>query len=169
MKTHVRLLLTLPLLLGLSACHLFTGHRLVSQEYGFSVEFPEKPAEQSGTNYQGLPKTLWTVEKDSSQELFSAEATTYKEPLNPSPNWIPDRLLLSSVDIQITESRRFTLRAASTGREVLAIATTARQALTGATLSSIYVVDGRVLISITARIPNARRRAAFLNSLTLLR
>src|SRR5579872_7008883 len=158
MKTQVRLLWTVPLLFALGACSLFTRHRLVSEEYAFSVEFPGKPVEQSSANYQGLPKSLWTVERDSSKEFFSAEATSYKEPLNPAPNWIPGREELSGVDIQITESRRFKLRAAATGREVLAIATTARQALTGATLSSIYVVDGRTLISITARTENERRR-----------
>jgi len=169
MKTPVQLLSALLLLPGLSACGLLTGHRVVSRDFGFSVEFPGKPVEQSSTNYEGLAKTLWTFQRDSSKEFFSAEATIYKEPLKPSPNWIPDNLLLSSVGIQITESRRFTLRAESTRRVVPAIATTARQALTGATLSSIYVVDGRVLISVTARTPNSRRRSAFLNSLTMLR
>lgn len=169
MKTPLQLLCTLLLMPALSACNLLMGHRVVSNDFGFSVEFPGRPVEQSGTNYQGLPKTLWTFERDSSKEFFSAEATIYREPLNPSPNWVPDRLLLSDVGIQVTQSRHFTLRAASTGREVPAIATTARQALTGATLSSVYVVDGRVLISVTARTPNSSRRTAFLNSLTMLR
>jgi hypothetical protein len=66
-------------------------------------------------------------------------------------NWIPGQELLSSVNIQITESKRFTLRAVSTGREVPAIATTAKQVSTGAWQSSIYIVDGRTLISVTAR------------------
>jgi hypothetical protein len=169
MKTLVRLFWTVPLLFALGACDLLTRGRLVSEEYRFSVEFPEKPIEQSSTNYQGLPKKLWTVERDSSKEFFSAEATSYKEPLNPAQNWVPNREGLSSVGIQITESKRFKLRAAATGREVLAIATTAKQALTGATLSSIYVVDGRTLISITARTEDERRRTVFLESLTLLR
>lgn len=169
MKTAVRLFCTLLLLPGLSACNLFTGHRVVSRDFGFSVEFPGKPVEQSGTNHEGLPRALWTLERDSSKEFFSAEATIYKEPLNPSPNWIPDSLLLSSVGIRVTEARHFTLRADSTRRAVSAIATTARQSLTGATISSIYVVDGRVLISVTARTPNSRRRAAFLDSLRMLR
>jgi hypothetical protein len=151
------------------ACGLFSRYRLVSEEYGSSVEFPEKPIKQSTENYQGLPKSLWTVEKDSSKEFFSAEATSYKEPLNPAPNWIPNREALSSVPIQITETRHFKLRTAASGREVLAIATTAKQALTGEPLSSIYVVDGRTLISITARTTDDRRRVAFLESLTLLR
>lgn len=169
MKTPIQVLCTLLLMSALSACDLFTGHRVVSHDFGFAVDFPGEPVKQSSTNYQGLPKTLWTLERDSSQEFFSAEATIYKEPLDPSPNWIPDRLLLSGVGIQVTHARHFTLRADSTGREVPAIATTARQALTGATLSSIYVMDGRVLISVTTRTPSARRRAAFLNSLTVLR
>lgn len=169
MKAEVRLLWLLPLLLAVGACGWFGRYRLVSKEYGFSVEFPERPIEQRSQNYQGLPKSLWSVERDSSKEFFSAEATTYKEPLNPAPNWIPNRENLSSVYIQIIESRRFKLRAAGTGREVLAIATIARQPLTADMLSSIYVVDGRTLISITARTANPRRRTAFLESLTLLR
>jgi hypothetical protein len=168
MKALVRLLWTLLLLFGLGACGLFTPYRLVCDEYGFSVEFPEKPIEQSSNNYQGLPKRLWTVQSDSSKEFFSAEATSYRDPLNPAPNWIPNSEALSSVQIQITNSRRFKLRTAA-GREVQAIATTAKQALTGALLSSIYVIDGRTLISITARTPDDHRRAAFLDSLTLLR
>jgi hypothetical protein len=169
MKTLGRLLWTLPLLFALGACGLFSRYRLVSDEYGFAVEFPEKPLEQSSKNYQGLPKSLWTVERDSSKEFFSAEATSYKEPLNPAPNWIPNRENLSSVQIQITESRRFRMRTKASGREVLAIATTARHTLTGEPLSSIYVVDGRTLISVTARTTNDRRRTAFLESFTLLR
>ena len=158
----------LPLLLASSGCGLLTRYQLVSEEYGFSVEFPERPTEESSKNYQGLPKSLWTLERASAKEFFSAEATSYKEPLDPAPNWIPNREALASVQIQITSSRRFKLRAKS-GREVLAIATTAKKALTGDLLSSIYVVDGRTLISITAITPDERRRAAFLDSLALLR
>jgi len=51
----------------------------------------------------------------------------------------------------------------------VAIATTGRQAISGATLSSIYIVAGRTFISVTARTENAGRRSAFLSSLTLLR
>ena len=169
MKNRLYLLWPLFLLLAPGACNFFTSHHLVSEEYGFSVDFPGKPVEQPGKNYQGLAKSLWTLEDDSHKEFFSAEATTYKEPLNPGPNWIPDSELLVSVGIQTTESRRFTLLAPSTGREVLAIATTGRQAISGATLSSIYIVDGRTFISVTARTENAGRRSAFLSSLTLLR
>jgi hypothetical protein len=169
MKPLVRLLWTVPLLFLLYGCDRFTRFRLVSQEYGFSVGFPEKPVEHSDTNYQGLPKSLWTVERDASTEFYSAEATSYKEALNPSENWIPDQELLGSVGIQITDHKRFKLRAASNGREVPAIATTAKQLSTGAILSSIYIVDGRTLISITARTNDERQKAEFLESLRLLR
>ena len=82
---------TLTLVLAVCACSGFGCYRLVSENYGFSVQFPDKPAEQTKTNYQGLPENLWTLERDSSQEFFSAEATTYREPLDPAPNWIPNR------------------------------------------------------------------------------
>lgn len=141
MKAAVPLLCTLFLLSCLSACNLFAVHRVVSRDFGFSVDFPGTPVEQSGTNCEGLPKTLWTFERDCRKEFFSAEATVYREPLNPPPNWVPDRLLFSGVGIQVTQSRHFTLRTASTGRVVPAIATTAKQSLTGATFSSIYIAD----------------------------
>jgi hypothetical protein len=62
MKTLARVLCTLPLLFALHACDRPSRYRLVSETYGFSVEFPEKPIEQSDMNYQGLPKSLWTVD-----------------------------------------------------------------------------------------------------------
>jgi hypothetical protein len=168
MKTLARVLCTLPLLFALHACDRPTHYRVVSETYGFSVEFPEKPIEQSDMNYQGLPKSLWTVERDANKEVYSTEVTNYKEALRPGPNWIPGQELPSSVNIQITESKRFTLRAVSTGC-VPAIATTAKQVSTGAWQSSIYIVDGRTLISVTARSNNEQHQAAFLNSLTVLR
>lgn len=158
------LLSCMVLLCLLSGC----GHRLVSQDYGFSVQFPGAPVEQSSKNYQGLPRSLWTLEDDSAQEFFSAEATTYQQPLNPAPNWVPAGTELSSVGVQTIEARHYTMRS-TTGREVLAIATTSRQTLTGAIISSVFIVDGRTLISVTARSPSERRRTEFLNSLRLLR
>ena|ERR1700731_2955479 len=169
MKALARVLCTLPFLFAQHACDRPSRYRLVSETYGFSVEFPEKPIEQSDMNYQGLPKSLWTVERDAKKEFYSTEVTNYREALRPSPIWIPGQELLSSVNIQITESNRFTLCAVSTGREAPAIATTAKQVSTGAWQSSIYIVDGRTLISVTARTNDKQHQAAFLNSLTLLR
>ena len=123
------LLSCVVLLCSLGGC----GHRLVSQDYGFSVQFPGTPVEQSSRNYEGLPRSLWTLENGSAQEFFGAEATTYKEPLNPSPNWIPAGTELSSVGVQTMEARHYLMQSA-TGREVPAIATNSRQILTGASL-----------------------------------
>jgi len=61
------------------------------------------------------------------------------------------------------------LPAAASGREVPAIATTAKQSTSGDTLSSIYIVDGRTLISITARSKDEHAIARFLMSLKVLR
>lgn len=169
MKNQTRLLwIPIAALIVLGAWELSSGYHLVSSEYGFSVRFPAKPSEQSSRNYEGLPKSLWIFENDSAQEVFSAEATTYKEPLNPAPGWIPAGTELSSVGVQTIAVRRFTMRSAA-GREVLAIETTGRQTISGDLLESIWLVDGRTLISITARTPNQRRRSAFLKSLSLLR
>lgn len=158
----------LALLVVAGAWELTSGYRLVARDYGFSVRFPSKPTEQSSKNYEGLPRSLWIVEDDDAQEVFSAEATTYKQPLNPAPNWIPARTELSSLDVQIINARHFTIRA-STGREIPAIETTGRQIFSGDLLETIWLVDGPTLISITARTPSERRRSAFLQSLSVLR
>ncbi|HKR28675.1 MAG TPA: hypothetical protein VJS11_14525 [Acidobacteriaceae bacterium] len=157
------------LLIALGAWELTSGYRLVSDDYGFAVRFPAKPAEKSSKNYEGLPMSLWTWEDDSAQEFFSAEATSYKEPLNPAGNWIPAGRELSGVGVQIIDVRRFTMHSPRTGRDVLAIETTGRQILSGDLLETIWLVDERTLISVTARTHNQRQREAFLKSLSLLR
>ncbi len=169
MKMLVHLAWILALLMAAQGCNWFSQYRLVSKEYGFSVEFPEKPIEQPDTNYQGLPKSLWSVERDSSKEFYSAEATSYKEALQPRENWIPNQEALGAFGIRVTDSKRFSLHAAANGREVPAIATRAKQLSTGDVVESIYVVDGKTLISITARTRDEQQREKFLKSLTLLR
>src|SRR5579859_6672396 len=52
--------------------------------------------------------------------------------------------------IQLLEGRRFKLRSAATGREAVAVATTSL-APGGGIISTIYVIDGPMLISVTAR------------------
>ena len=56
---------------------------------------------------------------------------------------------------------------AATGRESIAVATTSL-APGGGIISTIYIIDGARLISITARTENQHDRTAFLESLTLL-
>lgn len=169
MKNQIRLLTVVAAaLLAAGARELTSGYRLVSGDYGFSVRFPAKPVAQSSRNHEGLPKSLWILEDDAAQEVFSAEATSYKEPLHPAPNWIPAGTELSSVGVQIIGVRRFTMRS-SAGREIPAIETTGRQSLSGDLLETVWLIDGRTLISATARTPSKRRRAAFLNSLSLQR
>lgn len=167
-KTARLLCIAAALLVLIGAWELTSGYRLIARDYGFSVRFPSKPSEQSSRNYEGLPKSLWIFEDDAAHEVFSAEATSYKEPLNPAPNWIPAGTELSSVGVQIINVRRFTIRA-STGREIPAIETTGRQTLSGDLLETVWLVDGPTLISITARTPSERRRSAFLHSLSVLR
>ncbi len=152
MKPAAILLSAIILLLTLCGCS-GSHYRLVSKEYGFSVDFPEKPIEQSLTNSQGLPKILWSVLSDDPKEFYSAEATNYKEAPNYTQDWVPNKELLAVVGVETLEHHRFKLRARATGREVDAIATTSKQVATGDIFASIYVLDGRKLISITSTAP----------------
>ena len=85
-----RLICALTLVLACIACNRFGHYTLVSQEYGFSVTFPEKPEAQSDKNYQGLPKRLWTLYRNNYQEFYSAQATSYKDVL-PTEGWFPGK------------------------------------------------------------------------------
>src|SRR5271166_2131546 len=99
MKRGLMFLSTITILLALLGCKESHHYRLVSKEYGFSVDFPEKPIEQSLTNPHGLPETLWTVLSDRPKEFYSAEATSYKEATPPTDDWVPNQELLAAVDV----------------------------------------------------------------------
>jgi hypothetical protein len=172
MKTLTKLLWTVPLRCAAIGCNDSSHYRLVSEKYGFSVEFPEKPTEQSSINDEGLPKSSWQVshEKVVAKDYYTAEATSYKETLNPDNELVPNEALLALSGVKLLEHRRFKMRAPATGREVEAMATISKELSTGVTISSIYVVDGHSMISITARINDDPGKAAlYLSSLTLLR
>jgi len=155
----------LALIATSSSCSRLSRYTLVSQEYGFSVTFPEKPIKQSDKNYQGLPKCLWTLYRRDYKEFYSAQATSYKEPLM-TEGWTPGQKVGELVGIQLLVGKRFMLRSAS-GREALAIATTSITPA-GGLIYTTYIIDGAKLISVTARTENERDRTAFLQSLTLL-
>ena len=157
---------------GVLGCDKSESHRLVSEKYNFSVEFPEKPTEQSKTNDEGLPKSYWEVshEKVVAKDYYTAEATSYKEILNPDDELLPSEALLALNGVKMLEHRRFKLRAPATGREVDAMATSSKELSTGVTISSIYVVDGHNMISVSVRTNDDPGKAAlFLSSLTMLR
>lgn len=161
-----QLSLVLFLIAGSScSCSRVSRYTLVSQEYGFSVTFPEKPIKQSDKNYQRLPKSLWTLYRRDYKEFYSAQATSYKEPLM-TEGWTPGQAVGELAGIQLLEGKRFTLRSRS-GREVVAIATISI-APAGGLIYTTYIIDGAKLISVTARTDNERDRTAFLQSLTLL-
>ncbi len=154
------------------ACGKSESYRLVSEKYNFSVEFPEKPAEQNKVNDEGLPKSRWELshQKVVAKDYYTAEATTYTEILNPDDELVPNEALLALNGVKMLEHRRFKLKVPATGREVDAMATTSKELATGSTVSSIYVVDGHNMVSVTARINDDPGKAAlFLNSLTILR
>src|SRR5579859_3646173 len=155
------------LIAACTGCSRLHSYTLVSDEYGFSVTFPEKPVQTSDKNSQGLAKELWTVYPDGVNAFYSAQATSYNQQL-PTGHWVPGQGVGEIAGIQLMESRRFKLRSAQSGREALAIATTARSP-SGGNISSIYVIDGTKLISVTARTDNERDRSSFLQSLKLLR
>src|SRR5215469_13627324 len=104
-----RLLLVLALIAANSSCNRLRRYTLVSEEYGFSVTFPEKPIKQSDKNYQGLPKSLWTLYRRDYREFYSAQATGYKEPLM-TEGWTPGQKVGELVGIQLLVGRRFVLR-----------------------------------------------------------
>ena len=156
---------------AISGCDKSKDYRLVSEKYNFSVEFPDKPTEQIKVNIEGLPKSYWQVSRDKAvaKEYYAAEATSYKEILNPDVELVPNERLLAQNGIKMLEHHRIRLRSPATGRQVDAIATTSKELSTGATISSIYVVDGHNMVSVTARVyGNPGKAALFLNSLTIL-
>lgn len=172
MKILTKLLWPVSLLCAMIGCNNSNHYRLVSEKYGFSVEFPEKPTEQSSINDEGLPKSSWQVshEKIVAKDYYTAEATSYKEVLNPDDELVPNEALLALNGVKMLEHKRFKLRAPATGREVDAMATTSKELSTGVTISSIYVVDGHNMISVSARTNDDPGKAAlYLSSLTWLR
>ena len=164
--TTGRFLTALALIMACVACDRFSRYTLVSPEYGFSVTFPEKPNKVSDKNYEGLPKHLWTVFRPDHKDFYSAQATSYKEAL-PTDNWLPGKRVGDLMGIQLLMGRRYMLRSAATGREVVAVATTSLVPGAGI-ISTIYIIDGTKLISVTARTENEHDKTAFLESLTLL-
>jgi hypothetical protein len=161
-----RLLCAVFVITACVGCNRFIHYTLVSPDYGFAVTFPEKPNHVSDKNYQGLPKHLWTVYRSDHKDFYSATATSYKEAL-PTEGWLPGKAVGDLVGIQLLEGRRFKLRSAATGREAVAVATTSLPP-GGGIISTIYIIDGTKLISVTARTENEQDRTAFLRSLTLL-
>jgi hypothetical protein len=157
---------------AISGCDKSESYRLVSEKYNFSLEFPEKPTEQMKVNDEGLPKGYWQVSRDKvvAKEYYAAEATSYKEILNPDDELVPSEQLLTQNGIKMLEHHRIKLRSPGTGRQVDAMATTSKELATGATISSIHVVDAHNMVSVTARVYDDPGKAAlFLNSLTILR
>src|SRR5882762_5165451 len=172
MKTFKKLLWVIPLLCPAAGCNDSSHYRLVSEKYGFSVEFPEKPTERSSINDEGLPKSSWEFsrEKVVAKDHYTAEATSYKEILNPDDELVPNEALLALNGVKMLEHHRFKLKAPATGREVDAMSTTSKELSTGVLISSIYVIDGRNMISVTARMnDDPGKGALFVSSLTLLR
>jgi hypothetical protein len=161
-----RLLCVLALITVSSSCGRLSRYTLVSQEYGFSVTFPEKPSKMSDKNREGLPKVLWTLYRRDYKEFYSAQATSYKEPLM-TEGWTPGQAVGELVGIQLLVGRRFMLRSPTSGREAVAVATTSIMP-TGGLIYTTYIIDGAKLISVTARTENEQDRTAFLQSLTLL-
>ena len=170
--TTFRSLTLLIVCAAISGCDKSESYRLVSEKYNFSVEFPEKPTEQMKVNDEGLPKGYWQVSRDKvvAKEYYAAEATSYKEILNPEDELVPNEQLLALNGIKMLEHHRIKLRCPATGRQVDAMATTSKELSTEATISSIYLVDGHTMVSVTARVSDDPGKAAlFLNSLTILR
>ena len=121
----------------LTGCDKDKNYRLVSEKYNFSVEFPERPSEETKINDEGLPKSRWQVshEKLIAKDYFTAEATSYKETLNPDDELVPNEALLALNGIKMVEHRRFKLKAKETGREIDAMQTLTKEIATGVAIS----------------------------------
>ena len=90
--------------------------------------------------------------------------------LNRDGELVPNEQLLAQNGIKMLEHYRIKQRPPATGRQVDAMTTTSEELSTGATISSIHVVDGHNMVSVTARVSDDPWKAAlFLNSLTILR
>ena len=102
---------------AISGCDKSESYRLVSEKYNFSVEFPEKPTEQMKVNDEGLPKGYWQVSRDKvvAKEYYAAEATSYKDILNPDDELVPNEQLLALNGIKMLEHHRIKLRCPATG------------------------------------------------------
>ena len=98
--TKDRLCYTLALVMACVACNRFGNYTLVSQEYGFSVTFPEKPNKLTDKNHEGLPKQLWTVYRSDHKDFYSAQATSYQEAL-PTEGWLPGKAVGDLLDIRL--------------------------------------------------------------------
>jgi hypothetical protein len=172
MLSRPALLALLIPILFLAGCGKDKSYRLVSEKYNFSVEFPEMPTEQTKTNDEGLPKTYWEVSHDrvAAKDYFTAEATSYKEILNPDEELVPNEGLLALNGVKMVEHKRFKLKARETGREVDAMQTLSKETSTGVIISSIYVVDGHNMVNVTARMnDDAGKATLYLSTLTVLR
>ena len=124
------LFLVLWMLTLLSAgCSTNGNYPLVSEKYNFSVEFPERPTEETKTNDEGLPKSYWQFSHDKivAKDYFTAEATSYKEILSADEELVPNESLLVLNGVKMLDHRRFKLKAKETGREVEALQTVSRE------------------------------------------
>ena len=101
MLTIFRPLTLLIVCAAISGCDKSESYRLVSEKYNFSVEFPEKPTEQMKVNDEGLLKGYWQVSRDKvlAKEYYAAEATSYKEILNPDDELVPNDVEATSVNV----------------------------------------------------------------------
>jgi hypothetical protein len=149
--TIFRSLTLLIVCAAITGCDKSESYRLLSEKYNFSAEFPDKPTQQFKVNNEGLPKSYWQVSRNKvvAKEYYSAEATSYNEIVNPDDELVPNEQLLAQNGIIMLEHHRIKLRCPETGRQVDAMATTSKELSTGATISSIYVVDGHNMVSVT--------------------
>jgi hypothetical protein len=169
--TQCGLLVSLIVILFTAGCRSDKSYRLVSEKYNFSVEFPEKPTEETKVNDEGLPKIHWQVshEKIVAKDYLSAEATSYKETLNPDDELESNEGLLVLAGIKLVEHSRFKMKARETGREVDALQTFTQDS-TGSMISTLYVVDTHNMIHVTARMnDNPGKSAVYLSSFTILK
>lgn len=173
-KPTIRLIQGICLALLLVGCGSSNkDYRLVSTEYNFSILFPDgKPTEKVAVNDEGLPRKDWEWKRDAgvTTGYYHVGATCYKETLKPDDELVPNPALLASAGIRLLASRRTQIASPARGRRLEAIYTTTHEQSTGVTLSNLYVVDGRCLLSASTRLNgDPAKNSLFLSSFTILR
>ena len=159
-------------MLGLLGCKSNSHTQVVDRHYNFSVRLPEAPTVTTDINDEGLESKQWLVKHAhlSDADYYSVPATCYKEVLKADDELQPNPALLALNGITLAESRRFTMRARETNREIPALATTTKSG-GSEIINNIYAVDGHCMLSVTTRVNpgTAGENALFLNSFQLLR
>jgi hypothetical protein len=142
-------------------------------EKNFSVWMPETPVKTVKTNDEGLPATNWSVKHTgvTTAESYGVDHSCYREELNPDDELTPNDQMLLLNGIRRVDSHRAFLTAKETKRQVPVLYSTTKEMATDIVLSSVHVVDGHCILSVSARVnpDNKGMVGRVLDSVTVFR